>query len=210
MAATLALSFDDGPNPDGTSRILALLERHGVTATFFVWGEQAQRYPDVVRATLDAGHSVQPHCWEHVSHWQREPDAIAADIDRILELLAQIGAPRPLLWRPPYGRTLPGASARIAAERGLALAGWTINPHDYAGHAAGDMLADVRAQLVEGERGVLLLHDGHREPGQLERRPDASNTVELVRLLLEAQTPRLEQLREGLSDSLDDKPPPGR
>jgi peptidoglycan-N-acetylglucosamine deacetylase len=206
LAPTVALTFDDGPNPDATPRILELLARHRVRATFFVWGERAQRQPELLRLILQAGHSLQPHCWEHVSHWTRRRDEIAADIDRTIALLDEINAPAATLWRPPYGRTLRGVTATIAAQRGLALAGWTINPHDYAGHAARDMLDGVRSEIGPSGQSVLLLHDGHREPGPLKRRPDATNTVELVRALLAQEQLSFAPLRAGLEDSLQDGP----
>jgi len=76
---SIALTYDDGPNPDGTRRVLDLLAWRGVQATFFVWGEAAERHPEVVREVVAAGHSVQPHCFRHISHWERGRDEIAAD-----------------------------------------------------------------------------------------------------------------------------------
>jgi peptidoglycan-N-acetylglucosamine deacetylase len=208
VAATVALTFDDGPNPDATRRILRLLERRDVKATFFVWGERAAQHPDVVGEILAAGHSLQPHCWSHVSHWQLEPDAIRADIDRVCALLAELGAPAPALWRPPYGRLRHGASSAIAAERGLALAGWTVNTADWEGRDAAAMHAEVAAALAAQEHAVVLLHDGHRESGPVPRRPDAGNTVELVRLLLDEEGDRrFTPLREGLAAGLEEGPP---
>jgi peptidoglycan/xylan/chitin deacetylase (PgdA/CDA1 family) len=207
LAHTVALTFDDGPNPDATRRVLELLDRHGVRATFFVWGERAQSHPDVVREVLDGGHSVQPHCWAHVSHWTLAPAAIRADIDAVSALLAQIGAPRATLWRPPYGQALAGSTRAIAAERGLALAGWTINPRDYAGGGAAAMYAEVKGSFAGEERSVLLLHDGHRESGRLKRRPDATNTVELVAMLLEDHALAFTTMSAGLEDCLSDGPP---
>jgi len=207
LARTVALTFDDGPNPDATRRVLELLGRHGVTATFFVWGERAQSHPDVVREVLERGHSVQPHCWAHVSHWTLAPAAIRADIDAVGALLAQLGAPPAMLWRPPYGHTLTGSTTAIAAERGLELAGWTINPHDYAGGEAAAMYAEVKRSLAGEERSVLLLHDGHRERGQPNRRPDATNTVELVAMLLEDRALAFTTMSAGIEDCLSDGPP---
>ena len=65
MAMEVALTFDDGPHPDGTRRILALLQEHGVKATFFVSGERASQHREAVQDVLASGHSVQPHCWAH-------------------------------------------------------------------------------------------------------------------------------------------------
>jgi len=206
---TLALSFDDGPNPDATPSVLELLGRHGVTATFFVWGEQAQRHPELVREVLDRGHSVQPHCWAHVSHWTLTPAGIRADIDAVSALLEQIGAPAATLWRPPYGHTLAGATPAIAAERGLELAGWTIDPQDYAGNDAQTMYAEVTGALAAEERSVLLLHDGHRKSTQPLRRADATNTVELVAMLLKDEALAFATLSAGVEACLADGPPPG-
>jgi peptidoglycan/xylan/chitin deacetylase (PgdA/CDA1 family) len=210
LARTLALTFDDGPSSEGTEHLLELLASHAVMATFFVCGDQASKHPAVVRDVLDAGHSLQPHCWEHVSHWTLEPGAIAADIDRVLDQLKAIGVPRPTLWRPPYGHVRREVTRAIAAERGLALVGWTINPHDYAGHDAAQMLAGARAQLDEQEHAVLLLHDGHREPRQPKRRLEIANTIELVALLLDAPELEFAPMVGGLEDSLAEGPvPPG-
>jgi peptidoglycan-N-acetylglucosamine deacetylase len=206
LARTLALTFDDGPSSEGTERLLELLASHGVAATFFVCGDQASKHPAVLRHVLDAGHSVAPHCWEHVSHWTLESAAIAADIDRVLDQLEAIGVPRPTLWRPPYGHLRREVTHAIAAERGLALAGWTINPHDYAGHAAEQMLAGARAQLDEQEHAVLLLHDGHREPRQPKRRLGIANTIELVAALLDGPGLEFVPLNGGLEDSLVEGP----
>jgi peptidoglycan/xylan/chitin deacetylase (PgdA/CDA1 family) len=208
LARTLALTFDDGPNSDGTARLLELLASHGVTATFFVCGEEASKHPAVVRDALDAGHSVAPHCWEHVSHRTLEPAAIAADIDRVLDQLDAIGVPRPTLWRPPYGHLRRGVTRATATERGLALVGWTINPHDYAGHDATQMLAGTLAQLGEQDHAVLLLHDGHREPRQPQRRPGIANTIELVAALLDGPELEFVPLNGGLEDSLAEGPAP--
>jgi len=207
LAATVALTFDDGPNPDATPRLLALLERHGATATFFIWGERAALHPEIAREVVAAGHSVQPHCWAHVSHWTLDATAIREDIERITALLAELGAPDPTLWRPPYGRLLRGESAAIAAERGLALAGWTVSSEDWEGRDGATMHAEIAPLIEAQEEAVVLLHDGHRETGPVPRRPDASNTVELVRLLLEAGGAAFAPLRGGLGDSLSEGPP---
>ncbi|HEY7966842.1 MAG TPA: polysaccharide deacetylase family protein [Solirubrobacteraceae bacterium] len=203
---SIALTYDDGPNPDGTRRVLDLLAWRGARATFFVWGEQAERHPEVVREVVSAGHSVQPHCFAHVSHWVREPDEIAADIDSAMNLLSDLGAGPLTLWRPPYGRCLAGVTAEIAAERGLQLAGWTIDPRDYEGRDPVAMQIEVNASLSAERETVILLHDGHREPKQAMRRPDAGNTVALTGLLLAEDTNSFSVLDSGLTDSLEPGP----
>ena len=108
-----------GPNPDATRRILELLGRHGARATFFIWGERAAQHPDVVREVVAAGHSVQPHCCAHVSHWTLEPSAIRADIDRVTSCSRELGGGRSDALAPALRQLLRRRERRIAAERGL-------------------------------------------------------------------------------------------
>lgn len=204
---TVALSYDDGPNPDGTRRVLELLAWRDVRATFFVWGEAAERHPEVVREVIAAGHSVQPHCFRHISHWERGRDEIAGDIDTVIELLRNLGAGPPTLWRPPYGRCLSGATAEIAAERGLQLAGWTVDPCDYDGRDPVAMHVEVTDSLHAEHQSVVLLHDGHREHGARSRRPDTGNTVALTGLLLAEDANAFTVLDAGLIDGLELGPP---
>jgi peptidoglycan/xylan/chitin deacetylase (PgdA/CDA1 family) len=201
----LALTFDDGPDPDDTPALLELLARHASPATFFVWGEQAERFPEVVKATIAAGHAVQPHCWAHRSHNELSAAELRADIDRVTGLLAELGAPAPTLWRPPYGHVNGRATERVARERGLALTGWTIDSLDYRGTAAGEMREAVTRALAEQRRGlaVLLAHDSAREPGQQARRADASQTRALVQALLGERRYEPVALARGLRAGLD-------
>jgi peptidoglycan/xylan/chitin deacetylase (PgdA/CDA1 family) len=166
-----------------------ILAEHAVKATFFVWGEQAVEHPDIVRAIVMAGHSVQPHCWEHRSHLDMTEAAIAADIDRVLSLLSDLDAPTPRLWRPPWGHVLIGVTRELARVRGLELAGWTIDSTDYAGTSASEM---------------YRLVNGAVEPGQLAKRTDVEQTVELVRLLL-GDDHYFAPLERGISTNLDEQ-----
>jgi len=197
---TLALTFDDGPDPRGTVQVLEVLEQHRAPATFFLWGEQASRYPDIVRQILASGHSVQPHCWMHASHWTLTPRQIQEDLDKVLNLLRDVGVPRPHLWRPPYGHVLRGVTKTIASHRGLALAGWTINPHDYHNTSVGEMHRIVCARLRSDAPNVVIMHDGCSEPGQV--RLDASNTVKLLEVLLNQNVQRAVTLASGLEGGL--------
>ena len=181
------LTFDDGPWPGGTDRILELLAAHHVKATFFVWGERASECHDLLRATLNEGHSVQPHCWAHVSHHYVSPEQIQADIDHVLALLREFGADRPQLWRPPWGHWRPGVTDELARGRGMELTGWTIDTNDYAGASASVMLGDVNARLDvadDASAPVVLMHDCPLEPGQRKMREHVDETVDLVRRLL--------------------------
>jgi peptidoglycan/xylan/chitin deacetylase (PgdA/CDA1 family) len=182
----VALTFDDGPDPDGTRRVLEVLAAHEIPATFFIWGEQARRHPDVVAEVVGQGHTVAPHCSRHASHHSMSAREIAVDIDALLALLRELDVPTPSLWRTPYGHVRRPATREIARRRGLALVGWTIDSRDYSGGSAGEMHAAVTGELAEAPDAVatILMHDSASEPEQSQARDDVSQTVELVRRLV--------------------------
>jgi hypothetical protein len=171
----LHLTFDDGPDPEWTPRVLEALERAGAGATFFLMGPKAQAHPELVERIRAQGHTVGLHCDEHIRHTERDGDWVAADADRALERLAGLGV-HPRLWRTPYGVEAPFTRS-LAAERGLRIVGWDADTEDWTGHPPGAMLERVAEALHDG--GVVLAHDGIG-PGAT--RPDCAHTVEFVDL----------------------------
>ncbi len=176
----IALTFDDGPDPVWTPQVLDALG--DAKATFFVVGEQIAEPegPALLRAILDAGHSVQAHCTRHVRHSKLSHEELRADIEDLLGLLASESVPPPQLWRPPYGDVNPLLSSLVADRAGLELVGWTHDCEDYDGRPAGEMLAAAGPALRDG--AILLLHDSRR---YTRRTDSAANTVELIAPLLE-------------------------
>lgn len=172
----VALTFDDGPDPEATPALLDVLDEIGATATFFPIAERAAVLPELIRRMLDAGHMVGVHCDQHVRHSERDIDWLRADLGAALRHLYGVGV-RPTLWRTPWGDLAPFSGA-AAAERGLRIVGWTVDTHDWRGDPPEDMLARIRPELKSG--GIVLAHDGIG-PGA--RRSDASATVRLTRLL---------------------------
>ena len=99
---TLALTFDDGPDPRGTPAVLEALRAVEATATFFVLGERVAAQPESLRRVIDAGHDVQVHGYGHLRHPEAAKQQVGDDLDRALEALEQAGiAPR--RWRIPWG-----------------------------------------------------------------------------------------------------------
>ncbi len=173
-ARGVALTFDDGPHPRWTRRILELLAASGVKATFFVVGRKAQEHPDVVRAIVDAGHSVALHSFEHDRLFAlRGPRRVRADLERGIAAIEQITGRRPLLFRPPIGHTNP-TIVRVADALDLTIVGWTIGGRDgIASARPPDVVARVRRDLRDGV--IVLLHDaperGDREPAAVTALP---------------------------------------
>jgi len=94
----VALTFDDGPDPVWTPRILTALRRRAARATFFVQARRAEEHRDLIEAMLDEGHEVGFHCLDHVRHSQRTADGVASDLQIGLDLLSGLGV-EPRAWR---------------------------------------------------------------------------------------------------------------
>src|SRR5919112_1066833 len=102
----VALTFDDGPNDTATPHVLERLAGRGVVATFFVLGAHAEDHPHLISRMLQAGHGVQPHCWDwesHGRHRELSRAELEEDLARTVDVIASLGAPAPVLWRPPNG-----------------------------------------------------------------------------------------------------------
>ncbi len=162
----LALTFDDGPDPDSTPRFLDRLASRDVRATFFLLGVMAERSPDLTRRLRDEGHEVAVHSWDHTNHLQLLPGRRTRDqLARTTDLLeAQTGV-RPRLFRPPYGAL---TAAGLAAARGLGLRTvlWTAWGKDWTRTCTPtSVLSQVTAGVLDG--GTVLLHDSDctSEPG---------------------------------------------
>ena len=174
----IALTFDDGPDPVWTPRLLDLLAAIGARATFFVVAPRAARHPELIVRMSAEGHSIGLHCDEHVRHSSRGIAWGRNDTSRALGRLRTAGA-TPSLWRTPWG-DLAWWSGQVARERALRLVQWTIDTHDWRGDRAKQMFAATRDRLQHD--AVVLAHDGIG-PGA--RRTDAAQTLGFVELAAE-------------------------
>lgn len=168
-----ALTFDDGPDPVWTPRVLDALRRADVRATFFVIAPRALAHPHIVSSMLEAGHGVELHCTEHVRHTHRSREEVEADTREGLGMLRSFGI-EPRLWRTPWGILAPWTE-EVAGEFGLALAPWDADTHDWRGDGVSEMLGYVEPLLGPGS--IVLMHDG-LGPGSL--RTGCEETVALV------------------------------
>ena len=156
----VALTFDDGPDPESTPRFLDALEALGVRATFFVLGDGVVRHPSVARAAVRRGHELAVHGWSHDRPWLPAPADDARAVLRAADAVRELTGRRPLWYRPPYGILTSGrwAAARAAGLRPVL---WTAWGRDWT---AGATPASVQAAVAAGLRGggTVLLHDTDR------------------------------------------------
>ena len=173
----LALTFDDGPDPEWTPRLLDVLERAGARATFFPIATRAAANPELIARMLADGHTVGLHCHEHVRHSSRDRDWLEADTVAALALLRDTGVVHPKLWRTPWGDIAP-FTGEVAAAHKLALVGWTVDTHDWRGDDAQTMLAATAGELGDG--AIVLAHDGIGPGAQ---RADIEQTIAYTELV---------------------------
>jgi len=184
-ARGVALTFDDGPHPKWTPRVLATLARHGAKATFFLVARKAEEHPDVVRAILDAGHAVGLHSYAHDRLFAlRRAARVRKDLLRGMEVLEKLTGSRPTLFRPPIGHTNP-VIARVVDELNLTVVGWSAAGRDgLASALVEDVVARVCRDLRDG--AIVLLHDapekGNREPAAVRALPKILNALASERL----------------------------
>jgi peptidoglycan-N-acetylglucosamine deacetylase len=162
--ARVALTFDDGPDPEVTPCILDALADIGARATFFVIGRNLDRNHRIAQRIVAEGHELGNHSWTH-SHLQNFYSARrhACDIDRAQALIWQIaGDVSPALYRPPVGLKSP-ALARTAHARSLTIVAWSVHSRDTLSHSAPATAERVLARVRAGD--IVLMHDGHDREG---------------------------------------------
>lgn len=179
--SAVAITFDDGPHPDGTPAILEILARHGAVATFFVIGEQVARRPELLRRVAAEGHAVALHGHRHSLHLRRSAAELQDDFIRGTAVIEDAVGAAPIYHRPPYGIYSP-ASLRIARERGLQPLLWATWGKDWRKFTTPQRIAyRVLTKLKAGD--VILLHDAdfYSSKGSHERTAQALELV-LTRL----------------------------
>jgi peptidoglycan/xylan/chitin deacetylase (PgdA/CDA1 family) len=154
----VALTFDDGPHPETTRRVLATLAATRHRATFFVLGDKARRHPDIVREIHAAGHALGVHGDVHDRlHSFRWPSRIAAELARAQAAVEAACGVRPRWFRPPLGHTSPLTAVGVR-RAGVRVVGWSARGYDGLGGQRDDaVIARLRASLKDG--AIVLLHD---------------------------------------------------
>lgn len=156
----IMLTFDDGPHQNWTPQLLAILKAHNVKATFFVVGEQASKYPELVRAQVRDGHVVANHSEHHVRLSTIPYQKVVLEYAWCNTVLKRITGEQPRYCRPPggdYNREIVLAASRL----GLTTVLWTADPGDYAN--PGERAIEKKLLLRVKNGGIILLHDGIQE-----------------------------------------------
>ena len=160
-ARRVALTFDDGPHPENTPRILDTLDAHGAHATFFVQGNMAHRHPELVRDIAHRGHQVGNHGYAHRDARTLESGAYIADVLRAQATIEDIlGQAAPRFFRPPYGNVTLRSTLGLLRRR-FRFIFWSLDSRDSFIEDAGSLVTHLERQPLEAGC-IMLLHDDYR------------------------------------------------
>jgi peptidoglycan-N-acetylglucosamine deacetylase len=203
-ARGVALTFDDGPSPEHTPKVLDLLDEAKVKATFFVIGRKAAAHPEIVRAIADRGHALGIHGMVHDRLLTlRSPDTVSDDLADAIAAVEAVTGVRPTLFRPPVGLTSPRV-ARALEWFDLVVVGWSVRALDGVRSARPDRVAArVIPRLRDG--AIVLLHDAAERD---DHRPASLDA--LPRILSAMRSRDLEGVRLDRWITADAEPGPPR
>ncbi|HEY1951731.1 MAG TPA: polysaccharide deacetylase family protein [Gemmatimonadaceae bacterium] len=153
----IALTFDDGPNPDATPVILDTLRDKGVRATFFVLGSHAERWPELVRRISHEGHQLGNHGYFHRKLQFKTPFYVSRDIRLGIRAIKRSGAPAPRYFRAPHGFRSPWTTP-IASSYGERTVGWSLGVWDSDRPGVDEIVRRTLEGVTPGS--IVLLHDG--------------------------------------------------
>jgi peptidoglycan/xylan/chitin deacetylase (PgdA/CDA1 family) len=153
----VALTFDDGPDPSFTPRVLDVLSHYQVPATFFMIGWEAAAAPDLVRRVAAGGNGVGSHTWNHLDLTRLSDAGMAVQVDKTSALLSSETGWKVACIRPPQGHVNPGLVRRLS-ERGLTTVLWSADTRDWTRPGTDAIVKRALANLSPGM--IILMHDG--------------------------------------------------
>ena len=168
----IAITFDDGPHPRKTAEVLSVLAEYSVRATFFVVGENAKYYPDLVMREAAEGHEIGNHNYHHKPMRQCKEGEGKCEITEASDMIKSITGKAPVLFRPPEG-SYSSSTVELARACGCDIVLWNVDTRDWAMSKTEEIVANVKKNVCDGS--IILFHDFTR---------DGSHTVEALKILL--------------------------
>jgi len=154
------LTFDDGPNPDSTPQILDILKENDIKSTFFITGENMEKYPHIIKGMIEDGHIVGDHSYSHIHPWKSNPFTYYSDLRKGNQLINKyLNNKASNLFRPPYGKLNILTLFYIWFYKKKIIF-WNIDPKDYEAQTAREVTKRVINQL--SSKSIILLHDDRK------------------------------------------------
>lgn len=155
----VALTFDDGPHPSLTAKLLDTLSKHNVKATFYVTGENVSRYPHLIRRMVQEGHEVGNHTYTHPNLTKLSDAQIRSQLDRTVTAIVSAAGIKPRTFRPPYAAMTSRQRAWVNSEYGYPIIFWDVDPQDWKDRNTQIVKSRILNKARKGS--ILLLHDIH-------------------------------------------------
>ena len=153
----IALTFDDGPHPRVTNKILDVLSKYGVRATFFMVGENVKNYPDTAKRVAREGHEIGNHTYTHPHIKNMDAHELLTEMAKCDKAIKEVtGVSSVKLFRPPEG-VIDSAVKAISSEKGYSIILWRIDTRDWAGSSVYDIKSNIERNVQTGD--IILMHD---------------------------------------------------
>ena len=158
---SVAFTFDDGPTPEVTDRIIEAFEKRNWQATFFQIGEKVKRYPDLARRVAQGGHEIGNHTMHHVRCGLLEADeTLREEVESTQKIFNEILGGQPKWFRPPFG-SLRLDQGETISDLGMGLAYWNGNPRDWKRPGVDQIVRQTSSYLYSGS--IIVMHDAHMQ-----------------------------------------------
>ncbi len=164
LGRRIAVTFDDGPTPGVTEKVLAALRERHLSATFFMIGQRVAAAPSLARRVREEGHEIGNHSYTHPQLGRLPAPQVLAQLQKTQEAIEQATGFRPRWMRPPYGSFRP-AQAPLASEEGLGVVLWSVDTRDWARPGTERILETVLTQSHPGS--IVLMHDLHLQTAEV-------------------------------------------
>lgn len=155
----VAMTFDDGPHPELTPKLLDMLKARGIKATFYVVGQNVVEYPDIMKRMIAEGHEVGNHTWNHPSLTKLGAEGVRSQMDRTTDAIVKTTGVRPATMRPPYGATNASLNKRFDEQYDMKVIMWSIDPLDWKYRNASRVSSQIIEKVHPG--AIILAHDIH-------------------------------------------------
>ena len=152
----ISLTFDDGPNPEVTEKLLAVLDKHQVKATFFMMGGFVEKYPEIARKVRDAGHQIGNHTYTHPDMAKESDEGVKKQIQYAQEAIQEATGVTPTLYRLPFGS---GGKRVVDLLQPMTSIVWNVDSEDWKSHDKDMIIEQVLSHLQP--KSVILMHDTH-------------------------------------------------
>jgi peptidoglycan/xylan/chitin deacetylase (PgdA/CDA1 family) len=155
----IAMTFDDGPHATNTPKLLDMLAKRHIKATFFLIGENAKQYPNIVKRIIAEGHEIGNHSWTHPVLSKMSDDAVRSELRRTEDAIVAACGVKPALMRPPYGALTVKQRQWVNAEFGYKIILWDVDPLDWKIRNSEHVEHEILTQVRNGS--IILSHDIH-------------------------------------------------